>query len=323
MAIRTIEAAEHAAFVAFLNAGMRPEGSATRADDDFPVVLAPDNLEGLWGLEDARGWAAGLAVLVRPFATSTGSVDVAGIGSVVTRRDRRGEGLSRQIQHHVLQELATRGVPLAVLWTDQPEIYAGRGFKPAGWEYHVDLAGVDLAAADPPALVRPFRPEDTDAVVARYADHPFHTRRRALDHARLYSMPGTRGLVLERAGAVVAYAFCGKGADFPGYVAEWGGNAEPVLTLLAAVRDRGLAHRVLVPAGREDLLEAALARGAGTAVVPSGLWTVLRPDLLARCTGIESPADPVDAAAWLGSVDADGLPVPGRLALAVWGFDSV
>jgi GNAT superfamily N-acetyltransferase len=323
MAIRTIDAAEHAAFVSFLNAGMRPEGGATRADEDFPVVLASDNLEGLWGLEDADGWAAGLAVLVRPFTTSAGSVDVAGIGSVVTRRDRRGEGLSRQIQHHVLQELTTRGVPLAVLWTDQPEIYAGRGFKPAGWEYHLDLAGADLARAQPPAAVRPFRPDDTDAVASRYGDHPFHTRRRAADHARLYTMPGTRGLVLERAGSVVAYAFCGKGADFPGYVAEWGGDAEPVLALLAAVRDRGLAQRVLVPAGREDVLEAAMAGGAGAAVVPSGLWAVLRPDRLPAGAGSGAPADAKDAAAWLGAVGDDGLPVPGRLALAVWGFDSV
>ena len=51
------------------------------------------------------------------------------------------------------------------------------------------------------------------------------------------------------------------------------------------------------PEERAEQLEAALARGAGAAVVPSGLWAVLRPDLLARGVGAELPADPADAAA--------------------------
>jgi GNAT superfamily N-acetyltransferase len=261
---------------------------------------------------------------VRSFRSSAGDVAVAGIGAVVTREDRRGEGLSRRIQAHVLADLAGRGVPLAVLWTDQPAIYAGRGFKPAGWEYHLDLTGADLAAIRPEATtIRPFRPADTAVVGKLYADHPLHTRRRPADHWLLYGMPGSRGLVLEQAGQVVASAFAGKGADFPDYVAEWGGDAGSALAVLAAVRDGGLAHRVLVPAGREDLIEAALARGGEMAVVPSGLWSVLRPELLPTAGDRMPPADPTDPAAWLGTVGDDGLPVPGVLALAVWGFDSV
>ena len=324
MSIRTIDRLEHPQFIAFLEAGMRPESASTRAADDFPVILGIDNLEGLWGLRDDQGWAAGLSVLVRSFTTSAGTVAVAGIGSVVTRSDRRGEGLSSRLQNTVLEDLQAREVALAVLWSDQPAVYAGRGFAPAGWEYHVDLVAAELVGLVPPEVeVRPFRPDDTAAVAAIYRQHPLRTLRRPADHARLFGMPGTRGLVAESAGETLAYAFCGKGEDFPGYVAEWGGPARLVAATLLAARDAGLASRVLIPAGSEDLLTSLMTAGAGVTVVPCGLWAVLRADLLAAVTGRNPAGDPQVAATWLGAPGPDGTPIPGVFQLAVWGFDSV
>jgi len=324
MSIRTIDRLEHPQFIAFLEAGMRPETTPTRAQDDFPIILGTGNLDGLWGLRDDQGWAAGLSVLVRPFTTSAGTVAVAGIGSVVTRADRRGEGLSSLLQSTVLEELRAREVPLAVLWSDQPEVYAGRGFAPAGWEYHVDLAAADLVGLVPPGVeVRPYHLDDTAAVAAIYQQHPLRTLREPADQARLCSMPGTRGLVAESDGRIVAYAFCGKGEDFPDYVAEWGGPTRLVVATLLAARDARLASRVLIPAGSEDLLTSLMAAGAGAAVVPCGLWAVLRPDVLAALVGQSPAGDPRSAAAWLGAPGPVDELTPGLIQIAVWGFDSV
>jgi len=324
MSIRTIRRDEYEGFLSFLNDGMRPLATVTRAEEDFPVALGRENMGGLWGERDDHGWAAGLAVLTREFTSRAGPVTVAGLGSVVTRPDRRGQGLSRRLQESVLAQLAAAGVALAVLWTDQPAIYARRGFRPAGWEFHLDLGSLAAAERLPAgAGVRPFATADTPGVAALYDRHPLRTLRRAGDAARLYGMPGTRGLVLARGDALLAYAFCGKGADFAGYVAEWGGEPDAALALLASVRAESLATRVLVPAGREDLLDLALARGAGLLVVPSGLWTVLRPDRLPGGDASPAGGDPRDPRPWLGSVDPKGAPVRGRLELAVWGFDSV
>lgn len=324
MDIRTVRPEEHAEYLLFCNAGMRPKGAPTRVEDDFPVIFSPDNCHGLWGIRDQRGWAAGLNVLTRTFTSTAGAVRVAGIGSVVTRADRRGEGLSSRLQTWVLGHLAAQGVPLAVLWTDQPEIYAGRGFKAAGWEYHLDVTGAELAGLRPGAAeIRTLEPADVPAIAGLYAQHALATRREAADAALLYGMPGTTGLVLIADGALRAYAFCGKGEDFCGYVAEWGGPAPLALAVIAEARRRGLASRVLVPAGTEHLVALALPRAATVAVVPSGYWNVLRPDLMPQAAGCAGGAQRDDPCFWLGQPGPGGQPLPGRLALAVWGLDSV
>lgn len=327
MVIRTVRPEEYGDFIAFLNAGMRPKSASTRADEDFPVVLSPENLAGMWGCRDERGWLTGLTVLTRTFTTTAGEVRVAGIGSVVTRPDRRGQGLSGRLQAHVMSWLADQEVPLAVLWSDQPEIYSGRGFLAAGWEYHVDLTAARLDdALHGTGEIRPYQERDLADVSRLYAQHPLRTLRRPGDDARLYGMCGTRGLVLETSRGLAAYAFCGKGEDFPGYVAEWGGPAHLVLPVLAVARDRGLAQRVLVPAGRGDLVAAAVRKGAGVDLWPSGLWAVLRQDILARLAPAaenSTAGDSADPRTWLGSPGTGDRPVVGRLNLAVWGFDSV
>jgi len=324
MEICTISAADHAAFVTFLDAGMRPADSPTRAADDFPVILSERNVTSMHAIRDESGFLAGLATLTRPCLTTAGELLVAGIGSVVTREDRRGQGLSSRLQRAVVDHLADAGVPLAVLWTDQPEIYAGRGFQAAGWEYHLDLSPLPAAVPWPADAQWVALGGDAAADLARlFAEHPLRTIRAEADHVALYGMPGTRIWGLARHGRLQAYACCGKGEDFPGYVAEWGGAADLALAALARVAATRTAGRALVPAGREDLLEVAVARGAGFAAVPSGQWAVLRPDLLEALAGPVPPAHQRDPRAWLGYLDDGGAPVPGRLQLGIWGLDSV
>jgi len=324
MEICTIEYEEYGGFVDFLDAGMRPPGTATRAVEDFPNILGRDNLQGMLGIRDNTGWIAGLASLTRPFITSVGPIPVAGIGSVVTRDDHRGQGYSSRLQIAILEKLAREHVPLAVLWTDQPEIYAGRGFSAAGWEYHLDLTqlpldelwptgGRDVALGGQQAM----------EMAAVYDQHPWRTQRLDADHGPLYGMPGTSIIGLSRAEQLVAYAACGKGEDFPDYVAEWGGDTESALAVLARAHQLGLASRALVPAGREDILEAAGRHGAGFALAPSGLWSVILPEMLAKLAGPVPDDLSRDPRAWLGMVQDDQTLLPGKLQIAVWGFDSV
>lgn len=328
MQIAGLTDVQHAEYLALVNAEIRPSGQGTSALDDFPLALGMDNLAWMLAATDDQGrLSGGIAVLVRTFATSCGNLALGAVGSVVTRPDCRGRGLSARLQAAALALLRRHEVPLAALWTDRPEIYAGRGFVPAGWEWHAGLESATLPAEVPPGVtLRDWAPGDLAATQGLYDQHRWRTLRREGDGARLYGMPGTRGLVAESGGEVRAAVFCGKGADFPDYVTEWDGDHDLVLCLLALAKVRVLATAVLVPAGEESFAGRLAGLGALPLALPAGCWAVPRPDILeaaARQAGVAAPADPDDARAWLGGVGPDGDVESGPLALAVWGFDSV
>ena len=179
MHIATITPERHAEFLDLVDAEIRPDRAKTHAWDDFPLILSPAN--AAWTLAatapDGR-LAGGIACLIREYSTTSGKVPVAGVGSVVTHPEYRGRGVSTALQNALLTRLRGKNVPLAVLWTDRPEIYAGRGFAPAGWERHVDLAEADLPTELPAGFVaRPFAPGDADAVAALYDRHSLRTIR--------------------------------------------------------------------------------------------------------------------------------------------------
>ena len=321
--------AQHAAMLAVVEAEMRPEGAETRARDDFPIILAPDNRDWQFVATEGEEIVGCLACLIQPFVTSCGVIPVAGIGSVVTVARRRGRGISGRLQRYALERIAASEVPLAVLWTDRPECYAGRGFGAAGVEYHIDYGDCDLDdIGNAGGQIRPYQLQDTAQIAALYARHPLRTVRAPGDAALLYGMPGTRGLVLTEDQQLRGYLFGGKGADFPDYVTEFGGDSAAVTALLAEARRRRIASKVLVPQGAMELQRLLAARGARWSARTSGYWSVVATDVL---RGIVSSAAPGvarwpesdEAADWLGSVDRTGAPRSGVLELAVWGFDSV
>ncbi len=319
---------QHAEYLALVNAEIRPAGADTSAVEDFPLALGAANRA--WTLvevDEAGRVAGGIATLVRTFTSSCGEIAVGAVGSVVTRPDCRGRGLSARLQTAAVGALARQDVPLAALWTDRPEIYAGRGFVPAGWEWHAGLESAALPSAVPAGVtVRAWRPGDVAATELLYGAHRLRTLRQAGDAAQLYGMRGTRGLVAEAGGAVRAALFCGKGADFPSYVTEWDGDQDLVLCLLAEARRAGLATAILVPAGEDAFAGRLAGLGALPVALPSGCWAVTSPAALAaaaRAAGVSAPAGAASARDWLGGVGDGGDVEPGPLTLAVWGFDSV
>ena len=315
--------------LALIDAEIRPDGTETRAWDDVPLVLAPENRDWQFVATEGEEIVGCLACLIRPFATSCGIIPVAGIGSVVTAARWRGRGISSRLQRFALERIAASEVPLAVLWTDRPEYYAGRGFGAAGVEYHVDYEDCDLD--DIPVAggqIRPYQDQDTAQIAALYARHPLRTVREPGDAASLYGMPGTKGLVLAEGRQLRGYLFGGKGADFPGYVTEFGGDSAAVLAWLGEARRRQIATKVLVPQGAAQLQRLLAARGARWSARASGYWSVVAAGVLRATVGTAVPTgahwpDSDEAAAWLGSVDRTGTPHAGALKLAIWGFDSV
>ena len=328
MKITSFTSDQFGEFLTLVDQAVRPVGSPSHAWEDSPVVLGSGNRKMVRGICADGRVAAGVACLVRQFQTSCGTIPVAGIGRVVTRPEYRGRGFSRVLQRDLIDSLRQADVPLAVLWNDQPNVYHGQGFVSAGWEFHLNLEGLAPDMDFPAGFsCRDFRPADSCAAEGIYNRHPYRTVRLPGDGEKLYSMPGTRGLVaVGEDDLVAAMVFCGKGANFPEYVLEWGGPLGLVSPLVGEAVRRGWAKHLLAPPGGEPLAGHLSLAGATVLARDSGHWLVVQPEQLARYlqgSGHGAGRDPSDPAALLGTVGPDGVVVPGILTIAIWGFDSV
>ena len=282
---------ENREFVAFVDACFgRPAGASLRRA--FPAALGSDNHRHHFeGSLDGRRVCAATA-WVRPWVTSAGPVVVACVGNFATAPSYRGRGFSGKLQTVLLQSLRERGVEWAALWTDRPALYARRGFRAVGIELHGDLASVDWPQPRAGDTVRRATPEDAAAVLALYDRHPLRAQRQPADVAAHLAPETSRTWLLERDGETIAYASLGKGADFPGYVHEYGGPVDAVHALWGVAVEAGAEH-VLLPQGSDPYRTGAAAA------------------LRAR----------VNEAAMIAPLTADA-PRPTAVDFAVWGFDS-
>ncbi len=90
----------------------------------------------------------------------------------------------------------------------------------------------------------------------------------------LLTTPGMTTAVLERDGAIVAYACCGKGADLQGHWHELGGDDRDLAELLPSAMH--LAEHVeaivIVPPYRHSLAAALGASVVDEGTVPGPMW---------------------------------------------------
>jgi GNAT superfamily N-acetyltransferase len=173
------------------------------------------------------------------------------LGSVVTDPALRGHGLASQV---LAQALLANGADCVatLLWAERGGLYARAGFVPGAEEQCLVLArrphscrdGVRLATVD-----------DQHALHALHARKPWRVERSASTMATLLSTPGMTTLVLERGGAIVAYACCGKGADLQGHWHELGGDDDALAVLLPAALHEcnQTTAMLLLPPYRPDL----------------------------------------------------------------------
>ena len=281
---------ENASFVAFVDACFgRPQGRSLRRE--FPAALDPLNHRHHFVGRVGQRMVCAATALVRDWVTSAGTVRAAAVGCFSTDAVYRGQGLSARLQEQLLHALASEGVQWAVLWTDQPGRYAGRGFVACGRERHGALESVIWPRPERGQRVRRVRLDDAPALLELHRLHPWRVER-TLEDVGAHLDPGcSEVLVLEQADQIRAYAGIGKGEDFPGYVADFAGSPEHV-HVLWGLAQRGGARAVLLPAGSDSYL--------------CGSARAMR--------GFEQPAGMVRQLA--------GGPDPRRCEWAVGGFDS-
>ena len=289
---------ERDALLAWLDQGLR-EGRRGRLEAEYPLSLTPERRG------DHRTIYAGAvplahAMLHEVTLRSRGArLRLGLIGLVYTAEPARGRGLARRCVASCLEELARRGVPLALLWSDRHDFYRRLGFERAGFEEQLRVDAVRCrrarrnGSAAPAALrVEPAASADFAALESIYRAKPVGGERPPGALARLAAAPDTELVVARRNGRPLAYAALGRGDDFGGVVHEWAaadGGDEGAATdaLLACWESLCIRHGELaVLAGplREPATERLHAvdapRHAGCFALarildPAGLWHAL------------------------------------------------
>ena len=250
---------------------------------EYPLVfgsVASGNVVALH--EDGRVRSA-CAVLTRELAVAGHDLAVGLIGSVATDAEHRGRGLATRVLDAAETTLRDAGCLLALLWADEPEFYARRGYAEVGREVVVLLAP-ELADLLPSASrVRELdAARDADAVHSLYMRHRRRVRRSARETAASIAAPGVRTFVAECHGRVVAYACEGRGKDLAGVVHEWGGAPHDVQACLRAHLAARAGHDdalfLLAPHAENELVRSLVRVGASafTGVLAQG--KLLDPD---------------------------------------------
>ncbi|MFN9441588.1 MAG: GNAT family N-acetyltransferase [Planctomycetota bacterium] len=218
---------------------------------------------------------------------ATGPFAACLVGSVATAPDRRGEGVATAVLTAALAANAGDAAH-ALLWAEQPGLYARLGFVPGTSEDFLLLARRPLPHQPG---VRLMTVADHPAAHALHQQKPLRVERDAATMSGLLTTPGMNALVLERDGQVVAYACCGKGADLQGHWHEFGGDdADVGLLLQAGMHRLGQTDAiVLLPPWRTRLRQAL---GAGV------IEAIPVPGPMHRSVGGELPA------CWIDGLDS-------------------
>ena len=254
---------EWSSVVEFLTKSLRP-GLDWSLDEEYPSALNQQNLQNVRILKSANNDILSSAVM-KPFLVKSlvGVLKVAGIGSVVTAEEHRGQGHSAQIMNSCLEAARMDVCDFAILWTNLFEYYRKLGFELAGTEMSMILEKPITAEGSFRVFEGP--QVDASALLRLYGQHPCGGFRNEEDIRRHLKIPQSRVYTAwDSNNQMKAYAIEGKGADLQGYVHEWGGETQALMALFSHMQkkltDKALV--VITPPSAENLRRTLLAQGA-------------------------------------------------------------
>lgn len=246
---------------------LRP-GRAASLSIEFPLIFEERFGGRIIAYEEKGDVRSACALLVRDLIVGGSRLRVGLLGSVATEMSWRGKGLAARVLDEAEAVLAREGCALSILWADDPQFYAGRGYHKVGWEVDCVVPAQTLAALTTQATIRAHAPDDSTALQRLYVQHGARVDRSPAETAALLACPGMATLVLQRERDIVAYACMGRGADFPNTIHEWGGAVEDVLAIAGEHARRALraGHEgqmaLIAPPSATQLRERLSALGA-------------------------------------------------------------
>jgi GNAT superfamily N-acetyltransferase len=241
----------------FLNKNLRPEASWSIAKE-YPTALSANNLGNLRIISDGDKVVS--HAVLKPLIVRTPSIlyKIGAIGSVVTDRECRGQGLSSQVLQDCLTQAKEQECDIALLWTNLFDFYRRLNFELAGCEQSVVL--MEDFASNPQGLrFVKGNAVDAEAILRLYMKHSVATIRNMDEIRKFLHIPNTiLYTAWDTSGQLAAFAVEGKGADLSGYVHEWGGTVSRLLPLFAWIRAQRQSPITIILGKQSQNLAGAL-----------------------------------------------------------------
>jgi len=249
--------------VKFLDDHLRP-GQGWSVAQEYPTALTTKNLHNFRIITESQKIVSHAVIRPTIVKTRRGLFKIGCIGSVVTDENYRNQGHSQAVMQDCLEAVKQQGCDFAMLWTNLYDFYRKFGFEIAGTEVSLQIGegfqanhGKTFRIVEGPNI-------DPQAFLRIYVQHTVSSVRTLDEIEKYLKIPNSHVYTAwDNDGRMVAYAVEGKGADLQGYIHEWGGSVEPLLTLFQHIhKAQSRVITVIVPAHSQNLIRSAEKAGA-------------------------------------------------------------
>jgi len=226
---------EFGELVQFLDSNLRNQSQWSVADE-YPTTLTLQNLHNLRIIKNEKEILSHAVVKPIIVKTRRGLFKVGCIGSVVTSEAHRNQGLSQSVINDCIKSLTEQDCDFAILWSNLYDFYRKIGFELAGSEVSM-LIDKPLLGAATSYKIETTNRVDSQALFRLYSQHSVSSIRTLEDFEKFLKIPNCHLYTAwNKLGKIEAYAVEGKGADLQGYIHEWGGTVDGIVTLLNHIR---------------------------------------------------------------------------------------
>lgn len=208
--------------------------------DEYPLAFAENNLANMRIIQEQDKVLAHAVLKPNIIKTPYHVFKVGFIGSVVTDKEHRGKGLSREIIQSCLDASLKQDCDFAMLWTDLFNFYAKLGFEVAGQEVALQIGPQFKAPIKDSLKFLETTRISAQAILNLYNKHSLRTVRTASDIQKYLQIPQTKVFTAwnQMTNELEAYCIVGKGADFDNYIHEWGGKVSSIVSLVQHIQNQ-------------------------------------------------------------------------------------
>lgn len=239
----------------FLNSKLRENANWSIATE-YPTALTPNNIHNMRIITDENEAVLAHAVL-KPLIIKSPHVvfKVGAIGSVVTSPEHRNKGYSTKIINECNRLATEQQCDITILWTDKFDFYRKFGYELAGTEYSFVIEE-NFSMPNSNLKFKKDIKVSAEAIFRIYQTHTVNSVRSVEEINKFIQIPQTNLYTAwDINGQLMAYAAEGKGADLSGYIHEWGGSVQNLMSLFSYIRkEKNTPITVITPKHAENLI---------------------------------------------------------------------